>query len=323
MLSFKQVITMDIWIRPRGSETWTRPSPAMRDAYVNYKERTPYYVETPYITRHYIVYRLNNDPGLPTYIARMDDIDPLAEVDREGSANHNIVRQDVHDRLTTAVPVIDMCNVYAFILDNLLGNYAASRARWVPCCEYQSWAYRDFVYDRHNSIKKSYESRGTRRVIPFNSSVLINQLVTIDLPDLLPNIEFNLFRNENNSVFFERTDSLGSRVRICDNEYVRDRYFEHYTRVTTDMGIVAAPLPTFPPASSASPASSCLLSSDHLLPQRATGDEAIQCIICNTYEINVKFSPCEHAVCCSGCYSRLSKNVCPVCRGSIMKLLHP
>ena len=69
---------MDIWIRHLNAASWTRPAPALRDAYVNYKEREHYYREVPFITGNYIVYRPENDPYLPTYIAHVDDVSATA-----------------------------------------------------------------------------------------------------------------------------------------------------------------------------------------------------------------------------------------------------
>jgi hypothetical protein len=252
---------MDIWIRHLNAASWTRPAPALRDAYVNYKEREHYYREVPFITGNYIVYRPENDPYLPTYIAHVDDVSATAtaattqntRLESDGPGHHLTVRQNVHDRLTTALPIIDMNDVYAFIIS----NSATLRSSWMPCRTYQAWAYRDFVYDPNRSIKTSYMSPYSSYLV-FNSSTLVNQMVTIDLPDLPPNIVFNVSRNINNSVFFERNDAQGSRVRMCDNEYARVGYLGYYTRITMDIGIVVVP----PSLSNTHPTH--LLSTDHL-----------------------------------------------------------
>ena len=139
--------------------------------------------------------------------------------------------------------------------------------------------------------------------------------MTIDLPDLNPNIIFNVSRNENNSVYFERNDASGSRVRMCDNEYARAGYLGFYTRITMDPGIIVIPPP---------PATVYynLLSTSHLPAPEETDDESLQCILCNSHQVNVKFSPCEHKISCSGCYSRMVKNECPVCRSTISRLMN-
>lgn len=340
---------MDIWTRPSNTGGgWTRPAPALRDAYVNYKEREHYYREWPFITGDYMVYRPENDPYLPTYIARVDDVSRIATTTAaararaatataaaraatattdeandsdeasgaSGPGTHLTVRQEVHERLVTAMPIIDMNDVYAFIISNATSN----AANWMPCRDYQAWAYRDFIYDPHRSIKKSYMSRYTSYLV-VNRSTLVNQIVTIGLDHLPPNIVFNVSRNENNSVFFERNDAQGSRVRMCDNAYARAGYLGYYTRITMDVMDVGMVVILPPPQTSST--SSLLLSTHHLSDQQETGDESKQCILCNTYAVNVKFSPCEHATCCSGCYSKLSKNECPVCRATILRLLTP
>jgi hypothetical protein len=60
------------------STDWTgsvsHVTPGIRDAYTEYKERPHYYREAPHISHGYIVYRPDNDPYFPTYIARISDI---------------------------------------------------------------------------------------------------------------------------------------------------------------------------------------------------------------------------------------------------------
>jgi len=286
----------------------------MRDAYVKYKEQTSQ--EAPCILNDYVVYRPDNDPYMPTYVARISDINSGAAPESDtasgaGDIRHMIVSQAIHDRIESqslSTPIIDMLDVMAFIVDTPVGT----RPNWMPCRAYQSWAFRDFIYDRHRSIKKSYMSRYTT-YLSFTSNILANQIVTIDLPDLSPNIVFNVSRNDNNSVFFERNDARGSRVRMCDNSYARAGYLGYYTRITMDIGMVVLP----PQTSTHGEATSALLSVDHIPPPEETACEDEQCILCNNNKVNARFSPCEHAACCSTCYSKFTKNECPLCRRSI------
>jgi hypothetical protein len=69
-------------------------------------------------------------------------------------------------------------------------------------------------------------------------------------------------------------------------------------------------------------AASALLSTSHLPDPEETDDEEHQCILCFKYRINAKFSPCEHQVCCSSCYSKIAKNECPVCRAEITRIMN-
>jgi hypothetical protein len=316
---------MNIWICPRDTNKWTpstgHVTPAIRDAYVNYKERPHYYRETPYIEGEYIVYRPNNDVYLATYIARIDNVRAASEQEQEQEQQGQtvtIISQELHDRLDTAIPIIDMNDIYAFIVD----NQSMSRANWMLCREYQAWAYRDFIYDTHRSTKKSYMSRYSS-YLAFNNTILANQIVTIDLPDLNPNIVFNVSRNENNSVYFERNDASGSRVRMCDNEYARAGYLGFYTRITMDPGIIVTPPPISAGAAAAAASTGALLlSTSHLPAPEETDDESLQCILCNNHQVNVKFSPCEHKISCSDCYSKMTKNACPVCRSTISRLMN-
>jgi hypothetical protein len=83
-----------------------------------------------------------------------------------------------------------------------------------------------------------------------------------------------------------------------------------------DPGIIVLP----PPQAS-------LLSTAHLPAPEETNDDddyddEHQCIMCARYRINARFSPCNHAVCCSECYSQFSKNECPVCRAVITRVMN-
>lgn len=66
-----------------------------------------------------------------------------------------------------------------------------------------------------------------------------------------------------------------------------------------------------------------LLSTDHLPdPVETTSEEEKQCILCCKFQINMKLSPCEHKICCSICYSKLTVNKCPVCREDILRIMN-
>ena len=323
---------MNICIRIPRSTAWSSSvshiSPIIRDAYIGYKERPHYYRETPYLTREYIVYRPDNDPYLPTYIAKIADIFSVNTGNNISIgivtgltthiANNITISQEIHEILLgngATIPIIDMNDISVFIVD----NPSMARANWFPAREYQVWAYRDFMYDPHRSIKKSYMSRGTLPIsYESNDNILANQIVTIDVANISPNIVFNISRNDNNSVYFERNDVGGSRVRICDNEYARAGYLGFYTRITMDPGIVVMT----PPSASHVAHSSSLLSTAHIHEPAETDDEEYQCILCFKNRVNARFSPCEHTVCCSSCYSKMAKNQCPVCRAEITQIMN-
>jgi len=233
-------------------------------------------------------------------------------------ANNITISQEIHEILLgngATIPIIDMNDISVFIVD----NPRMPRANWLPARDYQVWAYRDFMYDSHRSIKKSYMSRGTLAIsYESNDNILANQIVTIDVANISPNIVFNISRNDNNSVYFERNDVGGSRVRICDNEYARAGYLGFYTRITMDPGIVVMT----PPSASHVAHSASLLSTSHINEPEETDDEEFQCILCFKNRVNVRFSPCAHTVCCSSCYSKMSKNECPVCRAEITQIMN-
>jgi len=310
-----------------GSGGGSGVSPAIRDAYEGYKNRPNYYREKPHFTGEYIVYRLDNDPYLPTYIARMTDIPDYARDVLNEMTGSVIITQEIHDTMTSPpMPIMDMDDVAVFIVN----NPAMARANWLPAREYQVWAYRDFIYDEHRSITKSYMSRGTSPIAyETNDRILANQIVTIPLPGISSNIVFNISRNDNNSVYFERNDAVGSRTRICDNEYARAGYLGFYTRITMDPGMtVIPPSPAYLSHSvtavyyNAGAAAAALLSTAHLPAPEETDNEEHQCILCFKFRVNARFSPCEHHVCCSACYSKMTKNECPVCRAVITRLMN-
>ena len=332
---------MDICIRIPGTAEWsssvTHVIPAIRDAYTEYKERPNYYREAPFLTTEYIVYRPDNDPYLPTYIARVADIPALIENGvetgigagigvglRNNLANNIMISREIHESMEDAgkaIPIMDLNDVSVFIVD----NPAMARANWLPARSYQIWAYRDFIYDRHRSIKKSYMSRGTSPyAYDSNDRILANQIVTIHVDNIAPNIVFNISRNDNNSVYFERNDEFRTRTRICDNEYARAGYLGFYTRLTMDPGIIVTPPPLAQQIGEGGGAGGgwSLLSTSHLPAPEEIDDEQHQCILCFKYRINAKFSPCEHQVCCSVCYSKMAKNECPVCRADITRVMN-
>jgi hypothetical protein len=91
-----------------------------------------------------------------------------------------------------------------------------------------------------------------------------------------------------------------------------------------DTGVIV----NYPLASASAAASPALLSIAHLPdPEEvadgdADGDADAQCILCVKYRVNARFSPCEHQVCCGQCYSKMSKNECPVCRAEITRVMN-
>jgi ferredoxin len=191
-------------------------------------------------------------------------------------------------------PIADFEDVRVFLLD-------LNPVDWYAARNYQIWAYYDFMYD--NQQRKTYASK---------NSIRSPSTVEIDIDGLPPNIIFSISRNENNSVYYERNDERGTRVRICDNHMARIGYRGFYTRMTMDVGMIVTPppLPQVP------------VSSLNGLPiSEQTDIEEDQCILCYTNKKNITLSPCNHNIMCSTCYVKLEKkNVCPVCRteGSVV-----
>jgi hypothetical protein len=300
---------MNIQIRDSQNRAWTRDVPAdIKDAFTGYKTRQHYYREIPYILGEYIVYRIDNDPYLPTYIAKIADIPRLDH--NVNSANNITITREIHNVIHKTL-IISMNDISVFIVD----NRDMGRPNWLSCRDYQAWAFRDFMYDETSPIKKSYMSPHSSH-LAFSSNIDSQNVVSIDLPGLPPNIIFNISRNDNNSIYYERNDTSNSRVRICDNEYARNGYLGVFTRLTMDLGMIV-----IPPVLSTTHHIN-ILSTSHISAPEDTNDESKQCILCCKYKVNAKFSPCEHTICCSVCYSKLSVNKCPVCRAEILRVMN-
>jgi len=292
----------------------------MRDTYASYKEDPEHlhFREKPYVSDEWIVYRPDNDPYSPTYIVRRRD----ACVERFPglNLNHQNITSEVHEIMENnqaAIPIIDLDDIYVFLTD-----HPPNESAWIRARSYQIWAYRDYVYDRNRMVKKSYMTRDTDPFVYENDiHILANQMVTIDVANVSPNIVFNISRNDNNSVYYERNDTMRRRIRICDSQFARIGYLGYYTRLTMDPGMFVNYPPELPSIPSASPA---LLSIAHLPdPEEITDDgHADQCILCVKYRVNARFSPCEHQVCCGLCYSKMTKNECPVCRAEITRVMN-
>lgn len=310
------------------THTWTSSvtyiTPAIRDVYAQYKEREHNYRGVPYSDGEYIVYRIDNDPYMPTYIAKMSDVTRIV-IANNLPVLHNgtvVISQEIHNELETAdltMPILDIDDIRVFVMTN-----DRTQFDWLPARSYQIWAYCDFMYDPLHAIRKSYMSRGTD-VTEYEDDdrILANQIVTIDVANIMPNIVFNITRNENRSVCIERNDGLiGTSIQICDNEYARARYIRFYARLTMDpvwgsiFEATAALRSTVPTTAENT------LSTAHLSPLEETNDTDSQCILCVHYRVNTRFSPCEHHVCCSSCYLQLSKKECPICRASITQIMN-
>lgn len=297
-----------------GIMQWVPAPPDFAAAYMQYKARPAYSPEVPsnYENR-FLVYRVENNCYMPTRIQRSDTGDTYA--------------------------IMDCADVKVFLQD-------AETVNWYPARNYQMWAFRDFIYDPARPERKFYASKYSSHLFFQRGSS--NRTVTdIDIDGLSPNIIFSISRNENGSVYYERNDAQGTRVRICDHEGARAGFRGFYNRITMDPGMIVsqAPAPQFQQSNApyASPtiseillavasqpmpyytASSASCSIPLQLPPglvaQKTNVEDDQCILCYENAKNLTFSPCGHNVTCSECYPKLIKpRECPVCKQGITSL---
>ena len=278
-----------------GTDQWVPAPPDWVAAYLHYKSRPVYSQEVPsnYENR-FLVYRVENNCYMPTRIQRSDTGDTY--------------------------PIMDCADVKVFLQD-------ADPVDWCPARNYQMWAFRDFIYDPARPERKFYASKYSSHLF-FQRGSSNRTVVTIELDGLPPNIIFSMSRNENGSVYYERNDAHGTRVRICDHEGARSGFRGFYNRITMDMGMIVTPAPAQAPQLQPMPsytASSASCSIPLQLPpgivaQKTTVEED-QCIRCYENAKNMTFRPCAHTIACSECYIKLMKpRECPVCKQAIASL---
>ena len=282
-----------------GTMQWVPAPPDWAAAYMQYKARPAYSPEVPSNYEiWFLVYRVENDCYMPTRIQRSDTGDTYA--------------------------IMDCADVKVFLQD-------AETVNWYPARNYQMWAFRDFIYDPARPERKFYASKYSSHLFFQRGSS--NRTVTdIDIAGLSPNIIFSISRNENGSVYYERNDAQGTRVRICDHEGARAGFRGFYNRITMDPGIIVTP-PTQSPPSHQQPLQQPVPSYSHTssssiplqlppgISAQKTNVEEDQCILCYENAKNLTFSPCGHNVTCSECYPKLIKpRECPVCKQGITSL---
>ena len=278
-------------ITSEGTTRWVPAPPDWTAAYLHYKARPAYSQELPSnYNNRFLVYREENNHYLPTRIQCSDT-------------------GDVH-------AIMDCADVRVFLQD-------ADPVNWYPARNYQMWAFRDFIYDPARPERKFYASKFSSHLF-FQRGSSNRNVTDIDIDGLPPNIIFSMSRNENGSVYYERNDAHGTRVRICDHEGARAGFRGFYTRLTMDPGIIVTPqghAPQLQPMPSYTVSSAVPLQLPPGIIAQRTNVEEDQCILCYDNAKNLTFSPCAHAVMCSECYVQLIKpRECPVCKQGIESL---
>jgi hypothetical protein len=273
-----------------GAMQWLPAPPDWADAYQQYKARPIYGAEVPFnYNNQYLVYREDNNCYMPTRIQRSDTGDTYA--------------------------IMDCADVKVFLQD-------ADPVNWYPARNYQMWAFRDFIYDVARPVRKYYASKYSSHLF-FQRGSSTQTVVDIDIDGLPPNIIFSISRNENGSVYYERNDAHGTRVRICDHEGARAGFRGFYTRITMDPGIIVSPPPQpSQPIPSYTASSAVPLPLPPFIHAVKTNVEEDQCMMCYENKRNVAFAPCAHDIVCSECYVKLMKpRECPVCKQAIASLV--
>ena len=277
-----------------GTIQWVPAPPDFAAAYMHYKSRPAYSPEVPSdYNNQFIVYRESNDCYMPTRIQRTDTWETY--------------------------PIMDCADVKVFLQDTEPVNWYSAR-------DYQMWAFRDFIYDSARPVRKFYASKYSSHLF-FQRGSSAQSVTDIDIDGLPPNIIFSISRNDNGSVYYERNDPRGTRVRICDHEGARSGFRGFYNRITMDPGIiVVSPTQhqalTQPPVQPIPSHASSSLQLPPLISATPTSVEEDQCIMCYDNRKNITFSPCAHNVTCNVCYVKLIKpRECPVCKQTIESLM--
>ena len=288
-------------IRVKIDNVWHPADEPQKAAYIAYKSRNHYYRETPHTHENGItIFRESNnnnnnpinndDPYMPTYF------------------KHDV---SIHNA-NSKYPIIDMNDIYVFLMEGVSGSRSRNGAGWVKARSYQAWAYVDFIYD-NTATRKCYMSKYST-YLAFPAGFDSRNVVTIDINGLPPNIIFSISRNDNNSVYYEKNDGGSTRVRICDNEYARMGFLGFYTRITMDVGMVVIP-PLHNNGGHDYSDGDVSISS---LEETANEDE--QCILCYNYKKDIQYTPCNHTITCYKCFERLTQKECPVCKMKISKI---
>ena len=273
-----------------GTPQWVPAPPEWAAAYMHHKARPMYSQEVPsnYENR-FLVYREDNNCYMPTRIQRSDTGDTY--------------------------PIMDCADVKVFLQD-------ADPVDWYPARNYQVWAFRDFIYDTARPERKFYASKYSSHLF-FQRGSSNRNVTDIDIDGLPPNIIFSISRNENGSVYYERNDAHGTRVRICDHEGARSGFRGFYNRITMDTGMIVTQAPAQAPSLQPLPSytASSALQLPPLISAQKTNVEEDQCILCYENAKNLTFRPCAHTIACSECYVKLMKpRECPVCKQAISSL---
>ena len=273
-----------------GTIQWVPAPPDFAAAYMHYKSRPAYSPEVPSdYNNQFIVYRDSNDCYMPTRIQRTDTWETY--------------------------PIMDCADVKVFLQD-------ADPVDWYPARNYQVWAFRDFIYDPARPERKFYASKYSSHLF-FQRGSSAQSVTDIDIDGLPPNIIFSISRNENGSVYYERNDAHGTRVRICDHEGARSGFRGFYNRITMDTGMIVTQAPAQAPSLQPLPSytASSALQLPPLISAQKTNVEEDQCILCYENAKNLTFRPCAHTIACSECYVKLMKpRECPVCKQAISSL---
>jgi len=213
-------------------------------------------------------------------------------------------------------PIINFKNIKLF-MPNLSPNIEDTRySNWHTTFIYQAWALRDFIFS--DDSKRKYKSFGTLSDPDF---IEIPDKFMFKLPhqrhDVI-DIKFTIEREEH-KIFFVKED--GRKIRISCSRKEMIAYQGFYNRIID----IEYPIITFVQDSEQNKMDQLNIKlnkviKEHTIQIKETEHSVIQCSICLTNMVNIKFVPCNHYSTCSECCKKLVKNECPLCKKEIISI---
>ena len=227
-------------------------------------------------------------------------------IDRVGSELENRYNNGIYliYENDIKIPICDWNDVKVFLLGIYDIDGIIIPGNWYIARDYQKWSYFDYIYN--DDEKRMYVSKGTN-INNINNEENI-KVIEIPIDNLDENIIFTMMRNENKSIFYQKDNEQRTRIRISDNENVRQGYLGFYRRMTLPLDPIILPtIFTF----------HHLPIPESIIIKKTTNDENM-CSTCCDNAQNIKFLPCSHTHICSECYKLWNKpRECILCRSNI------
>jgi hypothetical protein len=123
------------------------------------------------------------------------------------------------------MPIVDWNNVKVFLSDVIDMDGNNLPAAWHDARPYQTWAYFDFMYSSKQQLLYYSEESELNDDIAHSAKHNHNDLadsdnIIIALKGLEANIVFNMFRNRDGSICYQKNDKNSTQIKICDSDRI-------------------------------------------------------------------------------------------------------